>query len=343
MDSVVEKTEVVTEAKSLFQEDWWLHEASLGRIERVEVNWDGIVIGTLSFTRTRRLLTKLGMPIYTRTLGPVLSLPPSSQVRREINTRRVIGELLAKLPEHDFFYQVIEPTDNRAFAFHLSGCLIGAQFTFRIPAGTDLTQLFHKIEPSTRRLIQGARTKLTIEPHFNLERFLAMIPLDHSPEQSRHDTRALRGLFEAAQQRDRVIILSAVNTSGIDVGCVILVWGGGVLYYWLPHRDRERAGGGMNAFLLWESITYALGRRLDFDFDSFASAGTGRFLSNFGAPPVARSIITRRSKLGVTRDFIRGMMNKHYSVNGMRPDPECPISFHNSRISKRLSQLSGSG
>lgn len=306
-------------------------------METAEVRWDGVIVGQLDFFPQQRLglLRQLGMPPYTRTLGPVLSLPPSSEVQRALNVRRVVGELVAQLPHHDRFFHILDPGDTTAFAFSLSGCSVLQDYTFRIPAGTDPAGALRNVAPPTRRLIRGAARKLTVESHLSLSRFLAMVRQDHAAQHSTHDLSALGRLFEAAKLNDSTIILSAVDGDGVDLASVILVWDDRVLYYWLPQRDRVRAGGGANAFLLSQAICFAMERHLEFDFDSYNSVGNARFLASFGASPIVRPVIIHNSWRFAAADLIRRAFRRHAIVGGVRPDPAARISFHNARNSHR--------
>ena len=318
----------------IFQQEWWLQAASRGRVETVEVRWDAIKVGSLSFVRNRHFgaFVSLRMPPYTRTLGPVLTLPQSSRVQEAVNTRRVIAELIAALPRHDSLFLLLDPDDPTGFAFSVNGYAVAQQYTFRIAAGTTTPQLWSGIASSTRRLIRSVGTKLTIERHMDLDRYQALTARDHPEAKSTHDFTALRCLFDEARSRDCVTILSCVGSDGIDVASVVLVWDDAVLYYWLPQRDRQQSYTGANAMLIWNAICFAVDRGLMFDFDGYNSVGTAHFLATFGAPPVARPAVSHENLFGLLRIALR----RHPRVNGIRPDPTIKTSFKNARSSKSI-------
>ena len=311
--------------RTLFQEDWWLQAASLGRIETVEVRWDAITVGLLSYMPRKRfgLFSDLSMPPFTRTLGPILTLPPSSPTQRMMNMRRVVGELVAKLPPHDRFHQLLDPCDRSSFGFALAGCSVGQNYTFRIPPDARTGSLLAAIDPATRRLIKAGSKKFALELHRDLDRFMRIASLDRLPNGLRNsfqDFGPVQPLFEACVARNQTMILTVVGQTGVDLASVILVWGSGILYYWLPQRDRERSGGGANAFLLWKSVEFALGKCLTFDFDGYASLGTARFLSSFGIPYLVRPSVVHRSLRGAFLEVAGGTIHSK-RVNGIRQDP----------------------
>ena len=318
--------------RSIFQQDWWLQAASHGKIETVEVHWDAIKVGALNFVRHTRygVFVSLHMPPYTRTLGPVLTLPASSRVQAAVNTRRVIAELVAALPRHDRFYLLLDPEDPTAFAFSVNGFAVTQQFTFRIQAGITTPVIWSGIATSTRRLIRSVEAKLVVERHLDLDRYLASTPLDHPQDRSTHDFAALRNLFVEAHKRGRIMILSCVASTGVDVASVILVWDDRVLFYWLPQRDKTQHYNGANAMLIWHAICLAAERSLIFDFDGYASVGTARFLATFGVEPVIRSAISHDNLFGLLRTAI----GRHPLINGIRPEATIKTSFTNARSAR---------
>jgi Acetyltransferase (GNAT) domain len=327
-------------AQTLFQEDWWLQAAAGGAMERVEVNWGGSVVASLSFLRKTRFpnICYLVMPPYTRTLGPVLNLPASGPTRRAMNVRRVTAELLAQLPRHDCFYSLLDPADESAFGFSLAGCSVVLQHTFRVPAGAEAGRLLQNVDTATRRLIRAASRRLKIHRHLDLDRFIALARRDFPADESFHDFPALRRLFDGCIARGQTAILTATDETGADVASVVLVWGHGTLYYWIPHRDRQRSGGDANAFLLWTALEFALDRGLAFDADSFASVGTGRFLSSFGLPHEVRPLVFHRTLRGTILEAIRGKL-RNATVKDLQPDPLAVASATNARWSGRLRSM----
>jgi hypothetical protein len=284
---------------SLFQEDWWLDASSGGRFDRIEISWDGLNVASLPYMRKQRLgYRSLVMPPYTRTLGPLLSLPPAKPARHAANLRRVVAELQAKLPQCHQFFQRLDPDDETPMAFALAGFQLLHDFTFRIEPDQHLAEVFNNIDGRTRRLIRASAERLRIDAHNDLGRFEALSHKDKIGEENAHDFACITRLFDSCTKRNRAIILTAVNEAENDEACVILVWSGTTLYYWLPARDRALSNGGSNAYLLWEAIKFAHERGLTFDFDGFGSATSAKFLLQFGVRPLPRIGVLQASTIG---------------------------------------------
>lgn len=326
-------------SRTVFQEDWWLRAASNGALETVAVNWGGSEVASLGFVRKERPfgIRSLVMPPYTRTLGPVLRLPPSMPAQRCANLRRVAREIMLGLPRHDHFSIRLDCEDETAFAFALAGCSIGQQFTFRVAADADPAQLMEQVDRPTARLIRAANRRLRLHEHADFDRFVDVAYRHYPAQRNSHDFQALKRLFTACIQRRQATILGLADAQGHEVASVLLVWGHGILYYMVPHRDRERSGGDANALLVWSAMEFALSRGLVFDLDGYHSVGTASFLSSFGFPRHIRHVVTHCSLRGLILKALHGWWENR-GARDLRPDPLCGIQMGNARLPQRFRQ-----
>ncbi len=238
------------------------------------------------------------MPPLTRSLGPIVTPPASSPVVRAQNVRRIVRELIALLPPHDRFHQVLDPTDESLIAFSLAGCLVFSAFTFRIPRPVDPQVVLRGVEPRVRRLIKSGSQGTTFEQHLDIERFIRLSLLDRPEGRNKLDFSALRRLFAACVERQQSVILTAVDRSGQDIAAVVLIWDAETLYYWVPARNRELAGSGAGPAMILESIKVASSLNRTFDFDGYQSVETARLFSGFGIAPIQRPMVIRFSAPG---------------------------------------------
>jgi hypothetical protein len=279
--------------RSLFQEQWWIDAASLGRSDQVEVAWDGKVVGRLFFVERRHHgLRHLEMPAYTRTLGPIFDLPPSKPFKRGQNIRRITQELVGKLPRHDYFYQVLQPCDESAFAFSLAGFHVGQRFTFRSSHDQSLETRWDLIDQKTRNLIRTASTRFELVETKDFDRFVMLCRQEFSGRHNHHNVDVLAAIFAACLQRDCARVLLALRGDGSAAAAVVLVWGTDTAYFWVSARDRSAPIGGANALLLWKSIEIAQGRGMHLDLDGYNSVAGAKFLAGFGENPSVRAEIS---------------------------------------------------
>jgi hypothetical protein len=285
-------------ASTVFQEQWWLQAAAGSDLQQVQVTWGGQEVACLSFViRKQYGFRTLRMPPYTRTLGPVLSLPAGQHAQRMSHVYRVTKEIVAKLPDHDKFWQIFDPDSDTAFSFSLCGFNVTAEYTFRIPRDYDVQLLWKNLDGRRRKLILERGRTLSVETHANLDRFETMARQEYSDSISAYDHVIVQRLFEAARDRGQAVILAAVNEHGRDVVNAIIVWGSGTAYFWLATRDQQHAGRGAKSLIAWHAVKLALEKGLAFDFDSYVSLSGARFVSTFGVPPVVRPVVTSRTAL----------------------------------------------
>jgi hypothetical protein len=300
---------------TLFQEDWWLEQASGGRMEQVEVRWDGKVVGRLPFVRQKsKGMTRLLMPAFTRTLGPTFDLPPSGPVRRRENICRVVSEFVANLPPHDRFHQYLEPGDESALAFSLADCTVGQHFTFRVDATQDQEQLWNIMDRNTRRNIRAAAKQHQVIQHADIERFISLSLVDRPVGKNHNDFGAVRRLFAACYTRGQATILAVLNANDRDVASAVLVWDARVLYFWVVARDRAIGGPGANSVLLWEAVKIAQSMGKTFDADSYATTNSARFIMTFALQPVVRPSVGHLSRVGCAFEAFKAIAARKRSL-----------------------------
>ena len=283
-------------APSLFHNEWWLRAASKGTWEQVECQRDGITVATMPFVRHTMLgMRRLRMPPYTRTLGPAFNLPSSKPFQRAHTVRKIVADLLAKLPPHDHFQMTLDPDDEAAFAFSIAGCAVDAPFTFRFPSSIQPEQALADCDPKTRNLIRSAVKRLHVERNHALDRFITLSLREKPHRENIHDFALLETIFSACLNHGAGIVLTAVDQHDRDVASSVLVWDERIMYLWLTSRDPELSTSGGGAFLLWESIKMASGLGRTFDLDGYSSAASAKFLASFGRPPSMRPRVVKAS------------------------------------------------
>ncbi len=313
------------DTSTLFQSDWWLDAACGGAYDKVEVKWDGRVVGSLPFHLTRRAgLTRLRMPPYTRTLGPTLQPPPSKFYQRQANLRRIVRHLTGRLPRHDFFEQALDPHTECAHAFHLAGFECVQAYTFRIAPHEARDTLWAGLDKKLRNILRSAGTHTEVQGSLDLDRFLRLSYKEKRQVKSTQDTPTLRRLFEAAASRGQAVLRCAVGPGG-DQTVAILIWDASTLYYWLTARSADPRASGSNALLVWDAIAVAQTQNLTFDFDSYSSRSAGIFLESFGRSPVVRPVVRRATALYSAAAWLGGKFSKE--LGGMCHPPQTPRRF----------------
>ncbi len=283
---------------SIFQETWWVEAAAGRSLERAEVRWGDLLVASLPFIRERSMgFTLLEMPPYTRTLGPILCLPESKPARRLRNMHDAIRDLIAAMPKHDRYQAMLGPEDPTAFSLALSGCSLGQNFTFRMPAMWDADRHWGEMDQKTRNLIRTAGKELWVRTDADFEALLQLSERERGPK-DRSDFSTLRRLAEATAVRGQIATLTAHAESGRVVAAAAVIWDQRVMYFWQSIRDSSVPRSGANSLLVWEAMQMARRKGLIFDIDGYHSLSAARFVSRFGMEPKVRTSVLHLSRRG---------------------------------------------
>ena len=107
---------------SIFHQRWWLDAVARSAWAEATVHHGGKTIGRFPYFETRQLgFRVLGMPPLTRTLGPWIAPRSGKTVARRDHYKRVTTELIAQLPKHTFFRQLLPLDFDNLLAFQSAG------------------------------------------------------------------------------------------------------------------------------------------------------------------------------------------------------------------------------
>ena len=309
---------------SLFQQTWWLEAAGGSALEWARVCWDGATVASLAFVRQKTMgFTTLDMPPYTRTLGPVLALPPSKRARRLRNTHLVVRELITALPRHDRYQCVLDPDDDTAFALALSGCSVGQNFTFRMPEIWSPEQQWLELDQKTRNLIRTAQGKLSVDSAVSIDEVIALSHLERG-RKDRSDEVVLHRIADAALARGKMRTLAARDAGGRVAAAATLVWDDRVLYYWQSSRNLSVPVPGANSLLIWEAMLLAAAKGLIFDIDGYHSVNAARFVAKFNMETRVRASVVHMSRRGRVAQALGRLLGRGTGF-GVQPISESPL------------------
>ena len=208
-----------------------------------------------------------------------------------------IRELIEALPPHDRYQAMLGPSDPTAFSLALSGCSLGQNFTFRMPAVWDADRHWSEMDQKTRNLIRTAGKELEVRRTGGFEAVLELSEQERGPK-DRSDFSTLRRLAEAAAARGQIATLTAHHHGGQVAAAAAVIWDRQVLYFWQSIRDSSVPRSGANSLLVWEAMLLALDKGLIFDVDGYHSLPAARFVSRFGMEPAVRTSVLHLSKRG---------------------------------------------
>jgi hypothetical protein len=284
---------------TLFHQDWMMDAGCKGQWDQVEVRWDNVPVLRLPYTINRRYGMRIvGMPYYTRVLGPIIHLPPAKSSRQLENAAGLIGQMFERLPSHDAFNQVMSPEYDLTDAFILAGHHVESGLTFRYNADLRPEDAKARMKGVMRRDINKGQQHYTVQNHYDLDQFisLAQQQIRASQTTSRHQFDLVESIFNAALKRGQTVILTAYDQVNRNMGTTVLLFDDAVVYFWLATRA-VLAGNKAYPLLIWESYMFAKQRGLIFDFDGYPSIAGAQFMANFGGEPLKRNKAVSNGKL----------------------------------------------
>src|SRR5208283_4795153 len=154
---------------------------------------------------------------------------PSKSSTRLMNIRRLIEDLIHRLPPHDRFLQTLPPLSESAFAFSVAGYALEPNYTFRVGQNVSIADLWTEMDQKTRNSIRAAQRKWSVSYHYDFDRFHKLSLTNHPGNLNDFDV--LGRIFSACVARGRAVVLAAEDQNGQDAASAILVWGAETAYY----------------------------------------------------------------------------------------------------------------
>jgi hypothetical protein len=280
------------EARSIFDEEWWLLAATDGRLERVEVSWDRVVVGSIFYHPTRRgLMLKAALPPYTRLMTPLINAPGEKASSISTNKTRILRELLARLSHIDLYQTTIRSDPDLVLSYQINDFDLGPKITFLSPRDDPQSAVLQRMDHKLRNAITTASRYCRLERHMNLDRFRRM--RSSVSEIDFNDYEAFERIVEAVALRRAGVFLTAVSDDGQDLATDFVVWDAQRLYYLAATRLNTAVASKAATWLFSESIAFAKALGRDFDADGFATVASAKSLQRWGLSIVLNTNVSR--------------------------------------------------
>ena len=283
----------------IFQEAWWLDAVAPGSWGEVTVEDGGRTIGRLPFMVKKRFgLQVLSMPRLTQTLGPVYRIedgPTSHRLAREIE---LVGELTAKLPRYDRFYQSFTPAIDNWYPFYLCGFQQSTRYTYRFESLTDLDRIHAGFNPNVRRAIRKAEGLLEVRQDLGIDRLIDVVEQTYARQGGRFTVPRdlIHRLDAAAVSRGASLPLFAVDREGRIHAVAYVVHDSRCAYWLLAGSDPAHRDSGAGTLLVWRALQLSAERSRAFDFEGSMIAPIAAFYRRFGARQTAYSAVWAESR-----------------------------------------------
>lgn len=268
----------------LFDTNWWLDAVAPGRWEYLDINDNGRLAARWPLVWGKsRLLRTIGMPPFTKTLGPWVDTGEGRPARQLGNQHAALTELIGKLPRHDRLRQNFHGDMDNWLPFYWQGFGQTTHYSYVLDNLTDTDAVFSGFSESTRRAVRKAEKAVTIQD-LDLDAFLAV----NAKSFKRQDMEApdpgiIRRLEDACAPRGARRIIGAVDEQGRVHAGAYIVHDERCAYYLLGGMDESLRDSQAMSLVMWEAIRHAGRVSRKFDFEGSMIEPIERFFRGFGA------------------------------------------------------------
>ncbi|MDF2446260.1 MAG: family N-acetyltransferase [Moraxellaceae bacterium] len=284
----------------IFEQSWWLEAVAPGC-------WHDILIGTELQPQARwrfAIEQRKGMrclvqPVLTPSCGPWLQLVEGKMATRLAHEKDLLGELVSKLPKHDYIALHLHPSRQNWLPFYWAGFAQTTRYTYVLSGLQDHEALWRGFAKNIKSDINKAEKKLRVEKVADPARFYALNRLTFQRQGmgAPYDLALVERLHAAAAAHDAMTFFFAVDEQGRDHAGLCLVHDHRTAYYLMGGADPELRNSGASSLLMWSAIREAGARGLEvFDFEGSMIEPIERFFRGFGAEQQPYHRITRAGR-----------------------------------------------
>jgi hypothetical protein len=252
------------------------------------------------FLTKKRGFPMLGMPPFTRVLGPCfagINGKPEAQRRMRLF---LVDELIKQLPPHVIFTQIFHHDEQMGLSWRLNGYTTNVEFTYVVTNCSDLTAARAGMRDTTRRVLKRAEERLVVGLNCTTPAEFVEFYFDNLRARGRQPNfprPVYQRVSEVALLNGAAQIISVRRQDGTMLASAFTVFDKTTTYYLLTTHSRTEQDNGSVALLIWTAIKQAGERGQAFDFDGFGDRGTAVFLSQFGGELQMRVRVTKMPKI----------------------------------------------
>lgn len=307
----------------IFAQPWWLEAVAPGAWDALTIEKDGELIARLPYvTRRRRGRSYLIMPPLTPHLGPWLHRFPGKNPRKSAAEKKIMTELIDRLPRFDGFTQHFHPSVSNWLPFYWRGFQQTTRYTYIIESLTDLSAVWQGMAANLRRNVRNAKEWLTVRDDLGLDAFLDLnektfrrqgLPMPYGRD-------FVARLDDACSKQKCRRILFAEDARGRVHAGAYFVWDSQASYWLMSGADADLRSSGATSLLVWEAIQFAATVTRSFDFVGSMIESVEHFFRTFGASQKPYLRVTKtNSPLVKMYDDVHGWLTLWRGAHGKLP------------------------
>jgi len=272
---------------SLFQTDWWLDKVCGENWDVCLVERGSDIVAALPYhTKSKFGMMFLTHPHLTQHLGPWFKLESVKYAKYLGKQKDYIEELVAQLPEFDYFNQNWGYKYTNWLPFYWLGFEQTTRYTYVIEDLSNLDKVWMSFESKIRGDIRKAeKNNVKIDSTASLSEFMELNKLVFKRQDIKlpYEESFVNGLVCEAEKRNQCKWFVAKDDAGKNHAGVFIVWDENSAYYIMGGGDPNLRNSGATSLCMWEAIQFASKVTKRFDFEGSMIEPVERFFRGFGA------------------------------------------------------------
>jgi Acetyltransferase (GNAT) domain len=276
------------ESIPIFSKDWWL-DAIVG-----EDNWDIVlvekgeqIIASLPYVKKQKLFFDyISMPTLTKMSGIWIKYPNGQKYVNKLSfEKKVINEIITKLPRVDYFSQNFHHSFTNWLPFYWNGFNQTTRYTYLLEDLTDHDKIFAGFKENIKTDIRKAKKKVKVYTSDSIEEFFEINKktFDRQNIKIPYNLSLLKKIDTICKKNNcRKIFFASDEEQNIH-SAVYIIWDSQSAYYLMGGGDPLYRNSGATSLLLWETIKFSSTVTKSFDFEGSMIHSIERFFSGFGA------------------------------------------------------------
>lgn len=280
----------------LFISPWWLDLVCGDGWDVIICEKGGRLLAALPFVLKRKFGIKvISSPKFTQTMGIWLSHSDAKYAKRLAAEKKLVKELISKLPPHHVFFQSFNYRFDNWLPLYNLGFEQTTKYTYVIEDLSDIDVVWSGTAANIRTDIRKAEKILYADHHGSTRDMYGVIEKTYSRQGVTVPFcfSEYKSLVDSVTASECGRIILAKDSDGNVHAGAFIVWDSDSAYYLFGGGDPELRNSGAASFCLWEAIKVASVVTKKFDFEGSMAEGVERFFRGFGGKQKAYSRIIK--------------------------------------------------
>ncbi|MBO6794884.1 MAG: GNAT family N-acetyltransferase [Balneolaceae bacterium] len=274
---------------NIFMQPWWLDVVAKDDWIELKIEKGGDLKARWPIVMRKKMgFVHIEMPVLTQKTGPWIKQESTKQVSLHSNERKLLEELIEKIPSFDRFNLNLDESIINYLPFKWSGFKQSSNTSFRINDPYNSEAVWANFKSTVRRNIRRAQENCTISTNLTSKELYLQIKktFHRKNKEPSYSFELIDDLINEATKRNRANIIGVLNKNNEVISAQLFIHDDNVTYYLAGGFDNDNIEPGAVSLGMFEGIRLAAARKNAFDFEGSSVNGIEQFFSSFGSIPI---------------------------------------------------------